>query len=168
MEKIDQQLRTLFAFALALSICFPLGVLGIIFGAVNWIVPLLVAGIILTVAGFYVMPILWVKYGEKRGDRTLLCAIQYDHIYTVRDLSIQTGYPEENVRMRIQRMILARQLTGYLFRNDVLELNINRRQTKESAQSSRRQRTCPGCGAQMFFDGLHFRCDYCGRVAEDK
>ncbi len=162
MQKINKRIRVLFGFSLGLSIGFPLGILGIVFGAVKGIVALLVVGILLTAAGFYVMPILWVRYGERRQDRTLLRMIEHEHLYTVRDLAVQTGHSEQTVREKLKKMLLARELTGYLLVDDVLELNTNAKQTAKT----RRTQKCENCGAMMAFDGVKFVCEYCGAVVK--
>ncbi len=164
MKKINKVLRLLFFFSLALSIGFPLGVLGIVFGATGGNTLLLVLGIVFTVVGFYVMPILWVRYAERRGDRTLCLMIEREHIYTVSGLAMQTGYTEENVRARIMRMIHGHILVGYLFREDVLERN----QNEEQSADRRRTKKCPQCGALMVFDGLHFYCEYCRHTEREE
>ncbi len=162
MEQLNKSIQLYFWFALGLSIGLPLGILGIVFGAVYWILPLLIAGILLTVAGFYAMPLLWIKYGERRQDRTLLRMIERDYLYTVSDLSAQTGFSEADVRAKIKRMILSHALVGYLFRDDVLEVNTNQKQTR----IPKRTRKCDSCGATMYFDGLQYRCDYCQQTAD--
>ncbi len=164
MEKINQKIRLLFFFALGLSIGFPAGIVGIVLGAKNDIVAVLVCGIVLTVAGFYVMPILWVRYGEKRRDRTILHMVLDEHIYTVGDLARQTGYTEQVVRDKLKRMLLSRELTGYLLVDDVLELNTNVKQTARTRQTKK----CENCGATMGFDGVKFVCEYCGTVTKEK
>ncbi len=163
MKKINKKIRLLFWFSLGLSIGFPLGVLGIVFGATKGIVALLVGGILLTVAGFYVMPILWVRYGERRQDRTVLRMILDDNLYTVADLAKQTGYTEQVVRDKLKRMILKGELVGYLLVEDVLELNTNVKQTAKT----RRTQKCENCGALTSFDGVKFVCEYCGSVFKD-
>ncbi len=162
MEQINHSIRLYFWFALGLSVGLPAGVIGIVFGAVFWILPLLIIGILLAVAGFYVMPLLWIKYGERRGDRTLLRMIEQDYLYTVPELAAQTGYSEADVRARIKRPILSHALVGYLFRDDVLELNTNQKKTRGIGCT----RKCESCGAVMHFDGTQFRCDYCQQTAD--
>ncbi len=152
MTELNKKIRLLFFFALGISIAFPLGLLGIIFGAVFGMIPLMVIGIVITVSGFYAMPILWVRYGERRGDRTLLFIIENERIYTVSELALQTGYKEDDVRNRIRRMIHGRSLVGYLFINDTLELNI---------PAPPPTKKCTGCGAVMKHDGVKYRCEYC-------
>ncbi len=153
-----------FGFALGLSIGFPIGVLGIIFGAVNGWIAMMICGIVLVATGFYGMPLLWIKFGERRQDRTLLFMIEYEHIYTVSGLSAQTGFSEADVRQRIMRLIHAQALIGYLFRDDTLELNMNEKQTVRN----RKTKKCRHCGAVMFFDGLRYRCDYCRQTESEK
>ncbi len=160
MQEINKKIRVLFGFALGLSICFPLGILGIVFGAVKGIIFLLVAGIVFTVAGFYAMPLLWVRYAERRQDRTLLTMILHENIYTISGLAAQTGYAENVVREKVKKMLLSRELSGYLLVDDVLELNTNTKQTARTSQTKK----CENCGAMMVFDGVKFVCEYCGTV----
>ncbi len=161
MEKINKTIKTLFWFSLGLSIGLPAGILCIVFGAINKIVVLLILGIALVAAGFYVMPILWVKYGERRQHRTILYMVLHDHIYTVQDLATQMGWEDEKMRQTVKSLIASRYLVGYLFNDDVLELNTNKQQTR-----SAKTRKCPNCGGPMEFDGVKFVCDYCDTVAE--
>ncbi len=97
MNKLNAKINRLFGISLAMSIGFPIGILCVVFGAINWIVPLFVVGILLVVAGFYIMPILWVQYAEKRGYRVVLRMIENEHIYTYVELSEQTGYNQKKV-----------------------------------------------------------------------
>ncbi len=157
MEKANKTVRLYFFFALGLSIGFPLGVLGIIFGAINDIIPLLVFGIILAVLGFYAMPILWIKYAEHRSDRTLLSIIENEYIYTVSALADHTGYNEETVRTKIKRLIFKRALIGYIFNGDELVLNTN----ENPAEKTMPTRKCESCGATMIYDGNKYKCEYC-------
>ncbi len=160
MQKINNLITTYFFISLGLSISLPLGILGVVFGAVKGITALLVVGIVLTVLGFYVMPIMWIKYGEKRGDRALLRMIENDYLYSVSALSLQSGYSENDVRARIKRMIMLGVLEGFLFVNDELILNENEKQ-EEAAKPSKK---CENCGAEILFDGEKYVCEYCKSV----
>ncbi len=161
MKTINKKIRILFFFALALSIGFPAGILGIIFGGIKRMIPLMILGIVLVVAGFYAMPILWVQYANKRQDRTLLNMIEHEHIYTVQGLALQTGNNEKAVREKLKNMLRKRELVGYLLVDDTLELNTNVKQTAKT----RRTQKCENCGAMTRFDGVKFVCDYCGSVS---
>ena len=160
MNKLNKSIKTLFFISLGLSIGFPLGIICIVFGATKGLIPLLVLGIILTVAGFYVMPLLWMKYADKRQYRSLMNIIENEHIYTVRDLSNQTGYTENRIRDMIKYLINSAILRGYLFRNDTLEVNANIKQTAKNATKIK----CDNCSAFMVFDGVKYVCEYCGYV----
>ncbi len=164
MEKINKSLKLLFAFALALSIGFPCGILGIIFGATGHMTALLVLGIIFTVLGFYVMPILWVMYGTLRGDKGILLMIEADGLYTVFDIANQTGYAVKDVRDRINKLIKKRWLTGYAFADDEL-VPIGGRPTRE--RKSYPAKPCPQCGAQIAHDGEKYECEYCGFIESE-
>ncbi len=161
MKKITKICKIIFALALALSIGFPCGILGIIFGASKHITVLLVLGIIFTVLGFYVMPILWVMYGTLRGDMGLLLMIEADGLHTVFDIANQTGYAIKDVRDRINKLIRKRWLTGYTFTDDEL-VPIGGRPTRE--KKSYPAKACPRCGAQLPHDGEKYKCEYCGFV----
>ncbi len=163
MDKINKKIRALFFVSLGLSIGFPVGILCIVFGATKGWWALLVLGIVLTVAGFYVMPITWIKFGERRRDRAMLYMILNEHIYTVSVLATQTGLSEGSVRTKIKGMIMENVLVGFIFKDDVLELNTFKAQTEKD----RRSKKCQTCGAMMYFDGLKFKCDYCGAIEKE-
>ncbi len=157
MEIIRRKLRLVFSFALGLSVGFPLGILGIVFGAVlSWWV-LLAVGILFVVGGFYAMPLLWVKYADLRHDRTLLSMITEERILTVSALAAQTGFPEKEVRTRILRLLQSRALIGFLFENDTLLEN-----TKAEEEPPLYTMDCPRCAAPITSATRTFRCEYCG------
>ncbi len=162
MDKITKSINGTFWWALGLSIGFPIGVICIVFGAIKGIVAMLVIGILLAVAGFYVMPILWVKYGEKRSYRTILRLILEEHIYTVQGLCNQTNKNPNHIRYVINYLIMREYLTGFLFHEDVLELNRNKKQEAKNARTTK----CGNCGGLMQFDGVNYVCDYCGNVVK--
>ena len=65
MKAIEKDLRVTLIFAILLSFALVGGIPAIIFGASYGITPLLVIGIICTVAGFYGTPMMWVAYSGK-------------------------------------------------------------------------------------------------------
>ncbi len=156
MKNINKSISKLFFISLALSIGFPAGIVGIVFGAIKSVPFLLVLGIVLTVAGFYVMPITWVKYAERRQHKSLLFMIENENILTVSELANQTSYEPKKVREMINFLIMKNYLVGYLFHDDILEENTNK---KEYAKHNMKK--CPNCGAVMQHDGEKFVCEYC-------
>ncbi len=162
MKRINKRVRVLFGFAFGLSVGLPAGVLGVIFGAIQMNIPLLVIGIVLVVAGFYGMPILWVQYGERRRDRNLVRMVKEEGIYTLAGLAAQTGLAENVVLERVKKLLSGGELSGYLLVEDGLALNENRPQARP-----RGTKKCENCGASMRFDGEKFVCEYCKTVAGD-
>ncbi len=156
MKRMNRTLRTLFAVALVLSVGFPAGILGIIFGASYEMVPLLVAGIVFTVVGFYVMPILWLRYVERRRDRRVLQVVLSGANFNLSRLCELTGCSEEDVRTRIKRLLAAGYLPDYSFRDDILL------RQGEGVPDPFAARQCPQCAAGMVYAGGMFRCEYCG------
>lgn len=155
MKNLNKSITILLIWALVLTVCFPAGVLGIIFGASKGIKVLLVCGIIATVLGFYVMPVIWIKYGEAKGLKSVLNAIENDNIYDVKSLAQQLNDSNESIAQKINILIQKRYLQGYLFVNkEYLELNNNKKQVKNNIIK------CANCGGEVSADSDV--CDYCG------
>ncbi len=157
MKKLNKNIGVLFGISLGLSIGFPVGVLLVVFGAVKWIIALLVIGIILVVGGFYIMPIMWVKYAERKSYRRILSLIENENIYTYAELAEQTGYNDKKIRQMVQYLVTFEYLTGYLIKEEGLRINTNQKQIKVAKTNK-----CPNCGGIATFDGEKFVCDYCG------
>lgn len=139
--------------AILLTVCFPAGILGIIFGATKHITALLIVGIVATVLGFYVMPIMWIKFGELKSLQGLLTSIENDNIYDVKTLSTQLSKTVEQTQNDINTLIQKRYLTGFLFvEKQHLEPNNNQKKSQGNK--------CPNCGSLMSKDADH--CEYCG------
>ena len=130
--------------AILLTIFLPAGILGIIFGASKHITILLIAGIIATVLGFYGAPIAWIGVGTIKSNGVILNLIENENI--------------------INQLILKGYLKGYLFKNDILEINTNQKQTGDVREKTK----CPNCGGPMEFDGINYVCSYCGNVVKKK
>ncbi len=158
MQKIDKKVKTLFWVALGLSIGFPVGVICIVLGAVNGIWVLLGLGIALAVAGFYVMPIMWIQYGEKKQHKILQMMIEQEHLYSVDELATQMGQKPEKITQMIKYLINSRCLVGYIFKDGILELNTNQKQTARTKETKK----CPNCGANMTSNSINYVCQYCG------
>lgn len=159
MKKLNNKINVVLIVALILSVGFPLGVVGIIFGATKSLTALLVVGILFAVAGFYVMPILWINYGELKRKRRILLLINNENIYTTSSLAKQLSIDEESVKNNIAYLIEKGYLTGFLFVDrEKLVLNTNKKQTGETRPKIK----CPNCGALMDYDEVVSVCEYCG------
>ena len=91
MEKIKKKIHTYFGVGLALVIGLPAGIIMTVFGAVKGITALLVIGIVLIVAGFYVGPIMLVQVGEKKKLGRVISAIENQNLYTAEEIASGTG-----------------------------------------------------------------------------
>ncbi len=164
MDKYKRDLKILLAFSLILTIGFCVGIFGIIFGAVKGFSALLIIGIVLTVVGFYGMPIIWLAYGQTKSYQIVLSLILDQNIYSVADISNQLSLNQKNVNAIIYKLIQKEYLVGYIFKNGVLELNRNVKQEKRHSEKIK----CPNCSGFMDFDGVNYVCQYCGNVQKKK
>ncbi len=161
MKKLNKRILLYFWFGLLLSVMFPSGILSVVFGFYNDLTALGVVGIVMTVAGFYGTPLVWMGYGSRRQDRAILYVIERDRIYTVSGIAGQTGYDGRFVRDRIKAMILSRMIVGYFFNDDTLTANEMARSDEETTTQAR---ICVRCGATMIVRGEELFCEYCKNV----
>lgn len=160
MDFYNKKVRQNLIMAIFLTLFFPIGVFGIIFGAANHITALLVVGIILTVLGFYGAPICWSTYGNKKSLDVYLRLILFENIYSLDDIATQTNTNKETVKQNILNLIQKGYLKGYILREDYLELNTNQKQSANTKKTAK----CNNCGGTMTFDGINYVCEYCGHT----
>ncbi len=161
MKKLCRKIRSRFILAFLLSVFFPAGILSIVFGATNGIKFLLVAGIIMTVLGFYGTPLAWVNFAKYKSLKLTLFLIEKENIYSVDELSNQQSKNKKYIVENISKLIEIGCLTGYLFVDkERLVLNENRKQGLKVPIKEK----CPNCGGLMDSDGTISTCSYCGLV----
>ena len=172
MNSIQSSKRRFFAWALLLSILFPAGILMIIFGFTKGMLYIAIPGIVLTVAGFYVMPVLWINFGTRRYYETLHQQITVDGIRKISLLAEMNGKNAKQTAADIRYLISHRFLPRYVILEN--EFLVDKEETQDfDAYVARRQGgtavvKCPSCGADVeLVDGLG-RCAYCGRPVTDK
>ena len=160
-----------FLFALLLSVALPAGILCIIFGATAdpTNVPLLVGGIVMTVAGFYGMPILWISYGNLRRQQSVLHQICEDHVQEIAALAANNGKQEKEMLETVRTLISKRYLTGYEIVSDKYVVPMQTRPlSKDDILEQNGEVTvtvgrCEGCGALLETSGnKKTYCPYCG------
>ena len=149
--------------AILLTIFLPAGILLIIFGA-DKNAFMLIAGIVMTVAGFYGAPVAWTKIGDVKRRAFVYRLIMQENMYTVTDIATQTGYTPEVVSDYIKTLISQGYITGFFFKDGKLILNTNKKQTEDTSEKIK----CPACGGKMSYDGLNYVCEYCGHVEPKK
>lgn len=161
MELVQSQIRKFLIISLIATFCLPVGVVSIVMGATQSIVALLVFGIVATVFGFYGTPLLWIKYSSLVGMKKLVISVEKDNLYTVRELSSVLNLREDETRNRLRDALSKRYLTGYIFENDRLVVNLNVKQAKTKFSIK-----CTECGAPVTIDpdSVINKCEYCGKV----
>ena len=159
MKKLQRIRSAFFWSALGLSVGFPCGIVMIVFGASGKIWPLLILGILLAVAGFYCMPILWIRFADCGFTVRLVHAVTNQNLYTVSDLSAYLGKNEKQISTAVTSALSKGYLEGFLFTDGVLRLNRNARQTIGTFVFR-----CSSCGAQVEAaeNATDARCEYCG------
>ena len=159
MEKIKKKIHTYFGVGLALVIGLPAGIIMTVFGAVKGITALLVIGIVLIVAGFYVGPIMLVQVGEKKKLGRVISAIENQNLYTAEEIASGTGIKEKAVLGYISEALQKGYISGYKFENGRLELIRSRKQAWGKSTQK-----CPFCGGPVVMDEKEGTavCPYCG------
>ena len=156
---LQKHTRTLFWAALLVTVAFVAGIPGIVLSAIHGITFLLVICIVFVGGGFYAMPLLWVSYGGKVGFKRLLVAVDTENIYRVEDLAAHLGKTPQEIRSMLKTAIQKRYITDYLFIDDALVLNENRKQRKKIAGNQ-----CRNCGAPLVMTDDGLICPYCGAL----
>ena len=163
MDKLKKSITTKLVFAILLTIFFPVGIVAICMGAGKSTL-VLILGIIGVVFGFYGAPILWINYANQKSLLRILDLILNENLYTVSDIASQIAQNENVVTQNINTLIVQGYLKGYIFKDGVLYLNTNKKQTAKNVDKIK----CDSCGGQMVFDGVKYVCEYCSSTKEKK
>ena len=148
-------------FAAVLTVFLPVGIVFIILGAGNgWI--MLVAGIIMTVLGFYGSPMAWIKFGEATRYERLSLAIYRDKLLRLSDIASQIRAKDDEAENLIKTAIEKRIIEGFIFDDAKKELK------PLAAFSGEREIVvkCPSCGATAKVKESDPRCPYCGSAVK--
>lgn len=161
MKKLNFKRGLALFFGIFMSIGFVLGIPGIVlFAGKSGI--LLALSIILVVAGFYGMPMVWIHFGNLGSLKRLVVAVENEYIYDVKNLSLYLNISEKETINRIQTCIKKQYITGYLFDGNTLTINENIKATKKI-----RSTKCPNCGASVTISATSNKCEYCGKYIND-
>lgn len=155
MKRIKNQLTVMLIVATVMSVLYPAAIVGLILsiGKIQW---LMVVCIVYLGAGFYVIPIVWINYGDKITLSKVVRAVYSDKLYDVKSIAMQVSDTEQNVVNNIKKCIDKRYIVGYLFDGENLAVNERREQVA--------QRKCPNCGAPLEKKNGVLTCEYCGFV----
>lgn len=161
MDKLKKDTGKFFIAALIMCILLPLGVLGIVFGAIlqtwyGWI--MLGLGAAVGLADFYVMPILWVKFGEYRKLQRIAASITDEHVYYI-DMLAQRFQTRPNAMCDYVRTLIAKQyIQGYVFNNKRFVMKLQQRTVSVH---------CPNCGSNVNIYGAEGICQHCGTLVKN-
>lgn len=168
---INKKVRTYFVFSLLLSVGFPAGILSIIFSRTmpHPSTALLVVGIVLTVLGFYGMPLLWVKFGELKGKQKFCNQIKIDNVQSIETLAKLNNVEQDVMLKTVRGLIAERLLTGYEIVDDTFvvpsQCKVITKQDAVKISGKAITLSCAGCGAPVeFVEGEKLVCPYCGRA----
>lgn len=170
MQKVLKRRRSILAWALTLSILFPAGILMIIFGFSGGMLFLAIPGVLFVVAGFYGMPVLWVKFGELSRKADLCRTIDRDGVRSVAILAQMRGVTKKTMLAEIRSLLEKGYLEGYVLTGEerltpVSELpDMERFLARETGRSE--TVSCPGCSAAIELTHGSAVCPYCGRVIQ--
>ena len=155
MKRIKNQLTVMLIVATVMSVLYAAAIVGLILsiGKIQW---LMVVCIVYLGAGFYVIPIVWINYGDKITLSKVVRAVYSDKLYDVKSIAMQVSDTEQNVVNNIKKCIDKRYIVGYLFDGENLTVNERREQVA--------QRKCPNCGAPLEKKNGVLTCEYCGFV----
>ncbi len=170
MKNITKTKNILFYTSLLLSILFVPGILMIIFGFANGIIFLGVLGIVIVVAGFYGMPILWSKYGEFKYYYRLCHQIIVEKINYVSLLSETNQKDIKSILSDINFLITKGYLIHYLLKDNEKLIDLSTIGDKKDYMSSVMNDTliikCPNCGASCKITDDIYKCSYCGTLLD--
>lgn len=153
---IDSVVKKTLIWGIILSVGFVCGVPAIIFGALNGHVWLLVLGIIACVAGFYGAPIVWTSFGEKKKTKRIVDCVLEENLLSVNEISSQLQLSEKFVKENLQKAIMNKYLSGYIFDGKTLVLN------EKKPANGTVQNKCSSCGGPLTKTSSGYICSYCG------
>ena len=161
MDRLVKDTGKFFWTALIMSILVPFGVLLIVFGAIlatwyGWI--MLAVGVAICVCGFYVMPIMWVKFGEYKRMQRIAKSITDENVYYI-DMLAQRFAVRPNMMCDYVRTLIAKQyIVGYVFNNKRFVMKLQQRTVSVH---------CPNCGSNVNVYGADGICEHCGTLVKN-
>jgi hypothetical protein len=167
MEYLQAKRKGMFYWALGLSIGFPAGVLMIIFGFIKGgiYIGMGITGIVLAIAGFYVMPLLWIRFGMLTKYTNYARQIINEGYRTVSLLAEQHGVNSKDVVNDIKTMIQKGYLPGFVLLDNERIVDKSDRRKFERMEAMRAgtltKIKCPYCGAHFDIVLEAEDCPYC-------
>lgn len=182
-NSIEKKYKATLLTALLLSVMLPVGIVVLVLGAtlfdkIN--VFMLVAGIVMTAAGFYGTPMVWsMSFPGVRRMRTVFYMVDGKTQVGINEIAGATGLKPKEVPAVVRKLIAGRFIIGYSM-DTALTVVYDVEKMKDagaavnagalSGNAVRRRKTtvqCPGCGGDAeALDGIA-KCPYCGKLIEN-
>ncbi len=161
-KKINNKYRTVLLTAIALSFCFPAGVVITVLSAINSMFILMALGIVMVVAGFFVSPCIWsIFFPGVKFQRDVYNLIAHGDCMSVSEIANNTGKSRASVLSAVRALISGGYFKGYSLLPDNERIE-NKVIKKEAAAKEMSVAVCPGCGAKTKVTGGNGTCQYCG------
>ena len=149
--------------ALLFTIMFIAGIPLIIIGASRSVV-LLITGIFCVVMGFYVMPLLWVKFGTANKLNSIACAIFDDGLTNISEIASQAHSNGKETIGLLKTAIEKRIIEGFTIDSEKNALRpLKAKDTEETVVIK-----CSCCGATYRENAGNPCCPYCGTPSDVK
>lgn len=150
MGKINLIKRRFLLLGITLSIFIVLGIIMIVFGAVFWIIELLVMGITFFVISFYSTPFVWLVFAKKCKDKKIISHILNGNL-DIKVLSNNFDMIYRKFKARVEFLIINNYLKGYKFvgNDNLIKIGLNK---------------CANCGADINQEETKNICPYCKSV----
>lgn len=154
-KTIKKWVNSALAWSIIASICFVVGIPGIIISAI-YFTPTLAASIVMVVFGFYGSPMLWLSFANRKSAYEIYTLIVSGNISSIKMLCQQSGKEEKEVKDTLQLLMRKGFLTNFQLTEENQIVTVN--QKKSTMQKSK----CPNCGASLTVKNGKTFCQYCG------
>ena len=140
MNRLETKRKTALAWAIAMSIGFPLGFFMIIFGFTREekIIAMAAVGIVVTIISFYGMPLIWIRFGQLTYYKNL-CKEILDGVRSVSMLA-EVHNKDANVMANdVKTLIQKGYLSGYVILDNekIIDKNSMSRHDYEALEAER-------------------------------
>lgn len=168
MNRLETKRKTALAWAIAMSIGFPLGFFMIIFGFTREekIIAMAAVGIVVTIISFYGMPLIWIRFGQLTYYKNL-CKEILDGVRSVSMLA-EVHNKDANVMANdVKTLIQKGYLSGYVILDNekIIDKNSMSRHDYETLEAERTGNlnlvNCPFCNAKFAMILDVEECPYC-------
>lgn len=156
MNELVRKKNITICFALITSILLPVGIPGIVLGAVFQIWVLMGISAFCVFSSFYACPLLWVSFARKKYLCSLAIKIEEDSVYSIDSLAIIFNKDIATIMNDVKELISKRYISNYLLDEEA------RRLVRHEKERKLVTFFCPSCGATIERNDTNkYVCEYC-------